>query len=547
MTVVDQEVEQLDRAAAEALIGQICARASQQAVASCRLLELIGEFDAGGGLGFVSGVKSVAHWVGYVCSMSPGVAREHVRIARALRRMPTILAAFRAGELSYSKIREATRVVDLIDEARLCKLALAMSASQLARTVAGYRTATGTRIAQQQRRRLRLARRDVDDMAGLSGRLPVEEAAVVAAALQRARDLNAPPPPADPSGVDGTPRYADVDGLLDICRHYLDTIGPDDESGEDRSLVIVQVAADQLLEAPFQSEAQSESRSQSESWPESWSEPESWTQIESDAPPDTRTTELEPQSEPETQSEPENQSEPETQTEFQTESAPENVPAGTSPGAKVCTVRGLGGIEPETARRLICTSAILGAVIDARGDILALGRARRLVSKAQRRALMIRDQACQFPGCSRTRHLQAHHVIDWSRGGPTDLSNLLLLCRFHHVCVHEGRLTITRNQDAPFPAAPVPTGEPPWLFTLPDGERVDRPGWTTRDPIALVHRLSTVPSVPAVPDFAGVDHVDRIDHPDARIIQPRQYGERFDLHAAVLVLFDLQRLGSEAA
>ena len=75
--------------------------------------------------------------------MAPGVAREHVRVARALRRMPTIAAAFRTGELSYSKVREVTRVVDLVDEARLCQLASATSASQLARTVAGYRTAPG--------------------------------------------------------------------------------------------------------------------------------------------------------------------------------------------------------------------------------------------------------------------------------------------------------------------------------------------------------------------------------------------------------------------
>ncbi|NYE73024.1 DUF222 domain-containing protein [Microlunatus parietis] len=116
MTVVDHEAERLDRAAAEALAGRICARAAEQAVASCQLLELIGEFDAGGGVGWMSGVKSVAHWVAFSCSMSPGAAREHVRVARAMRRMPTITAAFRAGELSYSKMREVTRVVGLVDE-----------------------------------------------------------------------------------------------------------------------------------------------------------------------------------------------------------------------------------------------------------------------------------------------------------------------------------------------------------------------------------------------------------------------------------------------
>ncbi|MDN5803544.1 MAG: 13E12 repeat family protein [Microlunatus sp.] len=81
--------------------------------------------------------------------MSPGTAREHVRVARALRRMPTTTAAFRQGRLSYSKVRELTRVVGLVEEAEVCELALTATASQLARMVAGYRRASGTRIAQQ--------------------------------------------------------------------------------------------------------------------------------------------------------------------------------------------------------------------------------------------------------------------------------------------------------------------------------------------------------------------------------------------------------------
>ncbi|WP_376766838.1 HNH endonuclease signature motif containing protein [Microlunatus parietis] len=307
-----------------------------------------------------------------------------------------------------------------------------------------------------------------DGMTAVSGRLPAEEAAIVSAALIRARDLNAPPP-SDPAGDGaGTPRYRDVDGFLDICRHYLETAGADDESGEDRSIVVVEVAAEQLIEPA---------------------------------------------------------------------SEPGDVPAGTPPAAsETCTIRGNGGIEPETARRLSCTGSLLGAVIDRKGDVLALGSSRRLVSKAQRRALMLRDQACQFPGCSQTRHLQAHHVISWSRGGPTDLENLILLCRFHHLCVHEGGIAITRNGDVPFAGAT--TGAPAWLFTMPNGERVDRPNWPVPSAQDLTYRLARV---------HDVDHVDRLDHPDALVIRPKQYGERFDLDAAARVLFDLQQDLGEAA
>jgi hypothetical protein len=68
--------------------------------------------------------KSLAQWLSWCCSMTPGVAREHVRVAKALRRMPTIAGLFREGELSYSKVREVSRVVDVVDERGLAELAL---------------------------------------------------------------------------------------------------------------------------------------------------------------------------------------------------------------------------------------------------------------------------------------------------------------------------------------------------------------------------------------------------------------------------------------
>ncbi|MDN5804669.1 MAG: 13E12 repeat family protein, partial [Microlunatus sp.] len=132
---------QVDCAEAEALAGKICAAAALSAQSECQLLELVGEFDAVDAVRWWDGVKSLAHWLSWCCSMSPGTAREHVRVARALRRMPTITEAFRQGRLSYSKVREVTRVVDLVEEAEVCELALTATASQLARMVAGYRRA----------------------------------------------------------------------------------------------------------------------------------------------------------------------------------------------------------------------------------------------------------------------------------------------------------------------------------------------------------------------------------------------------------------------
>jgi len=125
-----QEVAyQKDKAHADGLAGRICAAAAQTARSTCTLLELVGEFDASNAIRFWTDVKSVAHWLSWACSMSPGAAREHVRVAKALRRMPSITSLFREGRLSYSKVREVTRVVDVIDEQRLAGLALTATAA----------------------------------------------------------------------------------------------------------------------------------------------------------------------------------------------------------------------------------------------------------------------------------------------------------------------------------------------------------------------------------------------------------------------------------
>ena len=63
-----------------------------------------------------------------------------------------------------------------------------------------------------------------------------------------------------------------------------------------------------------------------------------------------------------------------------------------------------------------------------------------------RRALMIRDQGCVFPGCG-SKYCQAHHVKHWLEGGETNQDNLVMLCRFHHRLVHEGGFGVRRRRD----------------------------------------------------------------------------------------------------
>ncbi len=441
--------EAVDRDRADHLAGRICVSAAEAAQSECQLLELIGEFDAGDAVRWWEGVKSMAHWLSWACSMSAGTAREHVRVARALRRMPTTHEAFRTGRLSYSKVREVTRVVDVVDEARLCDLALTATASQLSRMVAAFRAADGTRIVQELKRQLSWQVRE-DGMVDVRVRLPAEEAAVLQSALVAAEDRFGGPPPASD---DGPPEhtYSRVDALLDVARSFVET-APEDRSGEDRTLVVVQVAAEQLA------------------------------------------------------------------------TGADDVPAGTSePRASTCHVAGIGPVEPATAQRLACDADVLGTVVDRYGGVLALGRTRRLVSRAQRRALMIRDDGmCRYPGCHQTRHLKAHHVRPWAAGGPTDLDNLVLLCQWHHTAVHEGRMSMRRTLGA----------GAGWVVTHADGS-----------PVQPWHGAEILPSQ-LLDDLARrrqdrrkrAEDV-RFDDDAARVIRPGWAGERFDLRACVDVLF----------
>jgi hypothetical protein len=94
-------------------------------------------------------------------------------------------------------------------------------------------------------------------------------------------------------------------------------------------------------------------------------------------------------------------------------------------------------LAPETARRLACDAAIV-PVLERGGRPLSVGRKTRAIPAALRRALAGRDRCCRFPGCCEHHFVDAHHVEHWAHGGQTSLTNLVLLCRFHHRLLHEG-------------------------------------------------------------------------------------------------------------
>ncbi len=106
-----------------------------------------------------------------------------------------------------------------------------------------------------------------------------------------------------------------------------------------------------------------------------------------------------------------------------------------------------GPLSIATARRLACDCHLTAIVMDD-GVPLNLGRTSRTVSKKQRRALIARDHGCAFPGCGTApAHCEGHHVKHWADGGPTDLDNLVLLCRYHHTLLHHSHWDVKIGAD----------------------------------------------------------------------------------------------------
>lgn len=130
------------------------------------------------------------------------------------------------------------------------------------------------------------------------------------------------------------------------------------------------------------------------------------------------------------------------------------VPGGGVPGGGLADLAFTGPIDREAARRLACDGAVARIVTDPKGLPIELGRRVRVVPGYLRRALAARDRGCVAPGCDRPpEHCDAHHLLSWLNGGPTDLANLVLLCPLHHRHVHEGRWrpTVATHARSPLP------------------------------------------------------------------------------------------------
>ncbi|NIK60562.1 hypothetical protein BJY22_006279 [Kribbella shirazensis] len=156
------------------------------------------------------------------------------------------------------------------------------------------------------------------------------------------------------------------------------------------------------------------------------------------------------------------------------------------------------GLSAATVRRLACDARIIPLVLGTNSEPLDVGRSERLVTRAMRRALNARDRGCVICGAPPIM-CDAHHLQSWIDGGETKVSNLVLLCRRHHVDLHRGQWTVTIVDGTVHVARPT-WAEPPPAHRSPrrrTDHTPDSPPDTTTQPgadmpIAPAHAHGTL-------------------------------------------------------
>lgn len=385
--MVDTQVRgTLEQRPLELLEREIGELAAHIHAATCRWLELVAEFDRREGWA-EWGCKSCAHWLSWQCALAPSAAREHVRVAGRLAELPLIRAAFGRGELSYSRVRALARVATADLEPALLEIARHSTAAQLERTLRAYRGVVERELSPADRAHGDTYLRceyDEDGSLLIRGRLPAEDGALVLAALDAARDSlrGEEISESTPNGYRSASAEAET---------APDPIGPVSEGAPPSNVGALVLMAETLLSSgPGE-------RTAAESY-------QVVIHVDADA-------------------------------------------LAARPGDDAadggCQLDEGSPLHPETARRLACDASVV-RIIERDGRPLSVGRRTRSIPPALRRALQSRDQCCRFPGCTQRRFLHAHHIEHWAHGGPTEIDNLVQLCRFHHRLLHEGGYRLER-------------------------------------------------------------------------------------------------------
>lgn len=233
------------------LAEEICSLAGRINAANHQFLQLVAEFDRRNGWAN-AGAQSCAHWLNWKCGIALGAAREKVRVARALEKLPRVSAAMAGGQLSYSKAREITRIGNERNEDALLSIAEHGTAAHVERVVRAYRHCQEaeqlSRDQRQQQNRRVSFRYDDDGSLILTCHLPAEAGARVMKALDLAVESLPVHEPDVPAGtlrevVPYSRRRADA---LDVIAESFLAHQALDAPGADRHQIVVHVAAETL-------------------------------------------------------------------------------------------------------------------------------------------------------------------------------------------------------------------------------------------------------------------------------------------------------------
>jgi hypothetical protein len=242
------DLDTLQSLSRESLEDEIATLSATLAAATYRLLLLVGELDR---RGVPDDCRSSAHWLSWREGLSLGVARQYVRVAKALPELPKISEAFGKGELSFSKVRAITRVATPALEDDLLAWARAGTASHVETLVRRFRQANreeenGRALKQRDRRGLRTYWSN-DGTLVIEARLTPEQGGVFLKALDRARDTlrEAEHGSAEPSAESGDQVMADA---LTLVADQSLANGSAESSGADRFQVVVHVDQEVLAD-----------------------------------------------------------------------------------------------------------------------------------------------------------------------------------------------------------------------------------------------------------------------------------------------------------
>jgi hypothetical protein len=447
-------------------------RIAEQAVhldaAMHRLLTDLHEFDEAGGWHH-QGFQSCAHWLSWRVGWDLATARDRVRLANRLPKLPKVSAKLQAGELSYSKARAIARVATPTTEDSLLHYAEYCPAAQLEKVCGKLHTVEEISKAREEGRLPERHDRTVssrslgDGMVCFKAVLQAEEAAMLMNAIQDAAR-------ACIDTKDITRRLNRADGLMTIVQTYCRGSSPD------------RTPIDLLVTVPLSSLQSSPEANAKVGWADG--------ELDSGRDSDTVSTarcapEMAPWQSAAEMAQSHSHSGAFTAADDSAESSEhEECPISgrvSVSGPEAVPVPGLDTLAElpsgdclgvETARRLACDAGIVEVLVDGQRQPLSVGRKTRSIPSSIKRALQVRDRTCRFPGCENRLFLDGHHIRHWADGGETTLNNLVHLCGFHHRCIHEqgyqmsmddsGRVTFRHPRGHVIVATP-PRPKPPEL------------------------------------------------------------------------------------